>query len=164
MERKELYCNILENKNVKNYKENELFEEEKIKDFLLYNFDIYVEKIFKNVNVRIPEYNRPVEYDILIFGRTSGGHQRTIGIELKKSGNLTKVVSQAITRKPYVDYQFILVDDEVNWIVDYIIYFLITSDESLKKKFYRIGIINENYKLIKQPRYKKKLYNYKINI
>lgn len=163
MKEDELFCNILENKIIKNYKENELLDEGKIKDFLLYNFDIYVEKIFKNVNVRIPEYKRPIEYDVLIFGKTSGGHPRVVGVELKKSGNLNKAVSQAIVRKPYVDYQFILVDDEVNWIVDYIIYFLITSDESLNKEFYRIGIINENYKLIKQPRYKKKLYNYKKN-
>jgi len=106
------------NKSLKEYQENTLFTD-KILDIIESIHEFTVEKIYKNVYVK---YNdRYIEFDVLLFASTPSGRKRLISIELKEY-DIGKAIEQAIIRREFVDYSYIIMKLSLRSIIEYILY------------------------------------------
>ena len=126
------------------YKENALLTDE-IVEQIADEHSIEVKKVYKNVYVKFN--NKSVEFDVLIKAETPTGRTRWISIELKES-DISKVINQAIVRRDFVDYSYVIINFCVKWVTQYIFY--VCSDDI---KEYNIGffardvfVLNSKYK------------------
>ena len=100
------------------YKENVLLTDNIIEE-MLQEHCLVIKKIHKNIYLK---YNgKTIEFDVLIEAETPTGRIRWISVELKES-DVSKVINQAIVRRDFVDYSYVILNHSVKWIVQYLFY------------------------------------------
>lgn len=105
--------------------------------FLASFHDIYDWRAVLHYRTRIDDTLH--EFDYLLVGKTFGGYERVIGVEYKDT-DFPKAISQAIDRRQYVDYQYIVIKLRA--------YDLITNfwDDLATAKEHGIGILTVDYR------------------
>ena len=132
----EMYNAILtkrKDNSLNEYKENALLTKNIIEE-ISQEHSLEVKKIHKNIYLN---YNgKTVEFDVLIEAETPTGRKRWISVELKDN-DVSKVINQAVVRRDFVDYSYIILNNNVKWIVQYLFY---VWSETIKE--YQIGFFS----------------------
>lgn len=118
----------------------------KILDVIRASHDLDVEKVFRHCKIA------GMEIDAVAVCRTLGDREdRWIGFELKES-DIQKAFKQAISRRTYFDYFYIILDLETRSIVN----FILAKKEAVEK--YKIGFVSakENV-VVYSSRFQKRL-------
>jgi len=124
-----------ENGTLNDYKENALLTQEII-DQIGEQHDLEIKNVYKNIYLT---YNKKIiEFDVLIEAETYTERKRWISVELKDN-DVTKVISQAMARRDFVDYSYVVLNSDVKWIVQYLFY---VWSEYVKK--YKIGFFSND--------------------
>ncbi len=100
------------------YKENTLLTDS-ILEQLENEHCLKIKEVHKNIYLKFN--NKIVEFDGLIEAETPTGRVRWISVELKEH-DVSKVINQAIVRRDFVDYSYVILNNSVKWIVQYIFY------------------------------------------
>jgi hypothetical protein len=117
------------------YQENKLLTQEVV-DRIMEEHCLELKKIHKNTYFT---YNKKrIEFDVLIEALTPSGQLRWISVELKEQ-DVSKVINQAIVRRDFADYSYVVLNNPVSWIVQYIVY---VWNEWIKE--HQIGFFSNN--------------------
>ena len=137
------------NKSIKEYKENNLLTKD-ILDLIEETHNLEIKEVYKNVLVKFNNL-KPIEFDVLVIAKTPTGQERVISIELKES-DVSKVIEQAIVRRDFVDYSYVVLDTSIKLLVEYLLY--VWADYV---KEYKIGFFTDNTLLLQSKYIKKKV-------
>jgi len=139
---------------MKEYIENKYYDKD-IENLILNQHNLSLIK--KERNVIIIEHKLDTETDVILYCKTEFGRKRKIGIELKET-DFIKAVHQALVRREFFNYFYIVINSSVKYIVDWIF-----SDYNLYSaiKVGGIGIISFKDKIIIRP---SKFFRYKFNL
>jgi len=100
------------------YKENALLTDE-IVEKIMDDHCLTLKEIHKNCYL---QYNKKiVEFDALIEAETPTGRKRWISVELKES-DISKVINQAVVRRDFAHFSYIILNSRVKWVVQYLFY------------------------------------------
>ena len=118
MKRYEAIITKQKDKKLGEYKENSLLTQD-VLDKISEAHSLTIKEVYKNVYL---SYNgKIIEFDVLIKTETPTGQDRWISIELKES-DIGKTIEQALIRRDFVDYSYVIINSSVKWIVEYIFY------------------------------------------
>ena len=127
------------------YKENALLTDE-IVEKIMDEHCLTLKEIHKNCYL---QYNKKiVEFDVLIEAETPTGRKRWISVELKES-DVSKVINQASVRRDFAHFSYVILNNSVKWVVQYLLY---VYPELIKQEM--IGFFSDNI-FILQSKYKK---------
>jgi len=137
----------------KSYEENKYYTKE-MEDLILEEHNLSLVK--REKNIVIVEHKLNTETDVILYCKTEFGRKRKIGIELKEN-DLTKAMHQAMVRRQFFNYFYIIINMPVKFIVDWII-----NDYNLLSalKVGGIGIISYyDNMIIKSSKFFKYIFN-----
>ena len=136
------------------YQEDKYYTPE-IEDMILEKHNL--ELVSKQRKELLKEHKLNTETDVILYCKTEHGRKRKIGIELKES-DLVKAVHQAMVRREFFNYFYVVINHSVEYIVDWIL-----GDYNLLSaiKIGGIGIISYADKIMVRP---SKFFRYTANL